>query len=281
MSSPLISIITPSYQQGHLIEATILSIRAQSYKNFEHIIIDGGSDDETIEVLRKHEGTYAMRWLSEPDQGQADAIRKGFDLAKGDLICWLNSDDVYLSPNVFSEVVAYFDAYPNMDLVTGSAMQIDIDGRWEKPLIVNHTRVNYESLKHGDSIIQPSTFWRKRIMDEIKFDISFHYAFDWVLFVEISKHFNCMPVSNMWSGYRMWGVNKTAAGGYKRTKELILVTQRYKGANSWQVWLLRFFCVIEISLSYLPVRFSVLAVGLLKLVSRLITRLSSYRVTAI
>ncbi len=95
-SKPLVSIVTPSLNQGGFIEDCIRSVKNQSYKNIEHIIVDGGSTDATINILKKYEGTYNMIWLSEPDNGMYDAINKGFKLSKGEIMAWINADDMYL-----------------------------------------------------------------------------------------------------------------------------------------------------------------------------------------
>ena len=94
ISSPKILIVTPCYNAERYIEYCIKSIKSQSYTNFEHIIVDGGSTDGTLDIIRKYEGSYNMRWLSEPDDGMYDAITKGFALSSGDIYAWLNSDDM-------------------------------------------------------------------------------------------------------------------------------------------------------------------------------------------
>src|SRR4030067_3134955 len=92
---PLVSIITPSLNQGEFIEETILSVKNQTYENIEHIIVDGGSTDDTLNILKKYAGSYRMRWLSEPDNGMYQAINKGMRLANGEILAYLNSDDLY------------------------------------------------------------------------------------------------------------------------------------------------------------------------------------------
>lgn len=108
-NTPLVSIITPSFNQGRYIEQNILSIINQNYPLIEHIIVDGGSTDETIDILKKHESSYNLRWISESDEGQADAVNKGFNMAHGEIIGWLNSDDVYYDITTISRIVDAFN----------------------------------------------------------------------------------------------------------------------------------------------------------------------------
>ena len=102
---PLVSIVTPSYNQGKFIEDTILSVKNQSYPNIEHIVVDAGSTDGTLKILRKYEKEYNLKWVSEPDEGQSDAVNKGFEMAKGEIVDWINSDDVYFDTMTISYVV--------------------------------------------------------------------------------------------------------------------------------------------------------------------------------
>lgn len=124
-NSPLISIITPSYNQGRYIEETILSVLNQDYPRVEYLVMDGDSTDNTREILAKY-GTR-LTWSSERDGGQADAINTGFRAATGDIFGWINSDDTYL-PGALSKIVRYFQTHPDIDLVYGEGHLVDADG---------------------------------------------------------------------------------------------------------------------------------------------------------
>ncbi|MCD6361181.1 MAG: glycosyltransferase, partial [Armatimonadetes bacterium] len=106
--NPLVSIVTPSYNQGEFIEETILSVKNQDYPNIEHIVVDGGTTDNTVAILKKYDGTYNMRWLSEPDKGQSDEVNKGWGLCQGQIVGWLNSDDTLAEKRTISYVVEQF-----------------------------------------------------------------------------------------------------------------------------------------------------------------------------
>lgn len=125
-NSPLVSIITPSYNQAHFLEETIQSVISQDYGNLEYIIVDGGSTDGSVEIIQQ----YANRidwWVSEPDRGQTDAINKGFDKANGEILAWLNSDDTYI-PGAISEAVAYLTNHPDLGMVYGDTNIINAEG---------------------------------------------------------------------------------------------------------------------------------------------------------
>lgn len=124
---PKISIVTPSYNQGRFIEDNLKSVANQKYGNVEHIVVDGGSTDDTIEILREYEDTYDLRWVSEEDRGQSHAINKGIKMATGEWIGWQNSDDYYL-PNAFSTIVEALNKQPGKDVIYGDAVVVDENG---------------------------------------------------------------------------------------------------------------------------------------------------------
>ncbi len=119
---PLVTIVTPSFNQAGFIEETIQSVIAQDYQPIEHLVIDGGSTDGTLELLRKYQDH--LSWVSEPDRGQTDAINKGFRRAHGAILCWLNADDV-LMPGAISTVASYFESHPQVSFVYGDVLAID------------------------------------------------------------------------------------------------------------------------------------------------------------
>lgn len=173
---PLVSIVTPTLNQGRFIEATIRSIQAQTYDHFEHIVVDGGSTDETLEVLRRHEGTYPLRWLSEPDAGMYDAINKGMRLASGEILAYLNSDDLYF-PWTLETVVEAFARHRGADVVYGDGLGINDqtgleDLRFQPPF-------RFEFLLRAGSFVQPAVFWTREIHGAVgEFDQAFRLAGD-------------------------------------------------------------------------------------------------------
>lgn len=206
------SIVIPSYNQGHLIEHTLLSIIEQDYKDFEIIVIDGGSVDETINVLNKY-SPYIKYWVSEPDGGQSHAITKGFAVASGDILCWLNSDDIYLV-NTLKQVNDAFIA-EKADIVYGNKLIINESGQCVSyrlvtpflPIILNDAY-----LCGGFGIYQPASFWTRNIYDQSGgIDQALRFCMDNDLFnkfVLLSAKFKFIDV--YLAGFRVHSASKTS-----------------------------------------------------------------------
>lgn len=164
MNWPKISIVTPSYNQAQFLEQTILSVLNQNYPNLEYIIIDGGSTDGSVEIINKYE-KYLTYWASEKDKGQTNAINKGIQMASGEILAYLNSDDMYLK-GTLSRVANYFQKYPQIDLIYGNVHLIDKNSQW----IGDLKTIDYNFHIHlfDSSIIpQPAAFWRRKPFYEI------------------------------------------------------------------------------------------------------------------
>jgi glycosyltransferase involved in cell wall biosynthesis len=180
---PVVSIVTPSYNQGSFLKRTIESVLAQDYPHIQYIVVDGGSTDESVDILK----SYGDRvpWVSEPDKGQSHAINKGFAQAQGEIRAYLNSDDVLL-PGAVAKVVRYFDRRPGCDLVYGEAHYIDeVDQITAK---YNTADYNFDRLMLDCCICQPAAFWRTWIANKIgPFDESLQYAMDYDYWIRIDR----------------------------------------------------------------------------------------------
>lgn len=208
MSKPLFSVITPSYQQGKFIEDTIKSVFNQkdiSLDKVEYIVCDAQSTDQTIDVLKKYEGY--LKWLSEPDRGQADAVNKGIRMTKGDIIAWINSDDIYY-PNSFATVQKIFAENLDVDVVYGNANWINESGKFlAKYPVVSWS---YKRLKRECYISQPSVFFRRRIVDKLGYlDASLNYCMDYELWLRYGKVSDFYYIDTLLSGARMYSDNKS------------------------------------------------------------------------
>jgi glycosyltransferase involved in cell wall biosynthesis len=177
--APTISIVTPSFRQGRFLERTLYSVVSQGYPSLEYVVQDGGSSDETVAVLRRFERLLTA-WRSEPDGGQADAINRGFGQTTGEIMGWLNSDDLLL-PGTLAYVAAYFASHPNVDVVYGHRLMIDEnDGQIGAWILPAHDDV---VLTYADYVPQETLFWRRRLWEAVggSVDPSFSYALDWDL----------------------------------------------------------------------------------------------------
>lgn len=190
-----ISIITPTFNRGQFLEENILSIKNQDYPNIEHIIIDGGSTDNTIEIIKKYEGIYNLKWISEKDDGYADALNKGFKMATGDIVCWLDSDDKYL-PGTIKKIVKIFESKKNVDVIFGNMFICNEYGKIFD--YCKQTKFDIDTLIYWGMVLNPqTTFWRKGVLEKIgEMDKSYKRLADYDFFIRMVKsnvnffHFN-------------------------------------------------------------------------------------------
>jgi glycosyltransferase involved in cell wall biosynthesis len=186
---PRVAVLTPSYNQGRFIRDTLESVRRQSYANIEHIVVDGGSTDDTLRILEEYDGRVNV--LSEPDRGQGDALNKAFALARGSIIGWLNADDFYLWDGVVATVVAAFEgASPRPDVLFGHAVWVDDANRVVK--VSPRPPFSAARLRRFDYISQPATFFRSNGLEPPLVDPSLHHALDyhlWLRLLDESRRF--------------------------------------------------------------------------------------------
>lgn len=230
--TPLVSIITPSFNQAAFLESTLLSVLEQDYPRIEYIVVDGGSTDGSLEILRRYASRLA-RWVSEPDEGQTDAINKGFGLARGEILAWLNSDDVYY-PGAVAQAVAYLQAHPEVGMVHGAAYYIDEQGR---PVgRFPSAPMGHAELRRGaPKIAQQSAFLRAsawRIVAPL--DASFFYAMDYDLWVRLSAVTPLAHVPSVWAGFRLHGESKSMTVARLCWPEMMRVHFR-DGGSRWSV----------------------------------------------
>jgi glycosyltransferase involved in cell wall biosynthesis len=226
----LISIVTPSLNQAPFLRDTLRSVAVQDYPNVEHIVMDGGSTDGSIEIIRDWASTHAIRWHAGPDLGQADAIQRGLADAGGSILTWLNSDDVYLDDHVLSDVAEAFER--GASVVTGGGWYLAEDGARLRPIPVRPDQLHHGGLRRIDTVLQPATFFRRELFAVFPLDTELHYVFDWDLFIRMSAQTSFTPIERDIAGYRLHPAGKTLSGGVKRQHEILTVTRRYHGRHA-------------------------------------------------
>jgi glycosyltransferase involved in cell wall biosynthesis len=228
-SSPLVSIVTPSFNQARFLESTIRSVLEQDYPHLEYIIVDGGSTDRSVEIIRRYVGRLAW-WVSEKDQGQTDAINKGFAHATGDILAWLNSDDTY-QPHAIAEAVEFLQSHPEVGLVYGDANFIDEDGRTIGRFAAAQT--DLRRLRQGYvHIPQQAAFWRSSLWKKVgPLDPSFYFAMDYDLWVRIAALAPLRYTPQMWANFRLHTQGKTMAADDRCWPEMMRVYYRDGGSK--------------------------------------------------
>ncbi len=226
---PLVSIVTPSFNQAPYLEATIRSVLEQDYPNIEYIVIDGGSTDGSVDIIKKYEGKISS-WVSESDKGQTDAINKGFAHANGDILAWLNSDDTY-NPKAVGEAVKFLIENPAVALVYADCDFIDEHGQIIGRFASRQT--DYGKLRSGYvHIPQQTMFFRANYWKELgPLDPSFYFAMDYDLWVRIAKHapLQYLP-GRTWANFRIHTSSKTNVNDERGWKEMLRVHFRDGGS---------------------------------------------------
>jgi glycosyltransferase involved in cell wall biosynthesis len=221
---PLVSIVTPSLNQARYIEHTIESVAAQDYPRIEHVVVDGGSTDGTLEILKRFEH---LRWVSEPDRGQSDAIRKGFALAAGDIFAWLNADDLYLPGAVSTAVAALRRS--GAGLVYGAWRQIDEHGATLRD--VPSKPWDYERLlERANFVSQPTTFFTRAAYEAVGgVDYRYRYAMDHDLWLKIGARFEVCRIEETLAAFRIHAESKSVAEADEFAREVVAASRRNGG----------------------------------------------------
>jgi glycosyltransferase involved in cell wall biosynthesis len=236
---PLVSIITPSFNQARFIEETVRSVIDQDYPNIEYLVVDGGSNDGSREIITRYHREYPDRlvwWVSEPDRGQTDAINKGFGRARGEILAWLNSDDVYL-PHAVSEAVAALQEHPEAGMVYGDANLTDEAGQVIGRFPARQT--DYRRLRRGYvHIPQQSAFFRASLWRQVgPLDPSFYFAMDYDLWVRLARRAPLLYLPRLWANFRLHASGKSVASDDRCWPEMLRVHYREGGGPfSWLVF---------------------------------------------
>lgn len=235
---PKISVITPSLNQARYIEKTICSVLDQHYPDLEYIVVDGGSTDGTVEILKKYEGRLA--WTSEKDSGQSEGINKGMRMATGDIIAFLNSDDIY-EPGTLTAVAARFMADSSTMWLTGRCRIIDEEDREIRSIITVYKNLllahyRYQLLLIANPISQPATFWKKEVVDEIGlFDPAESLVMDYDYWLRIGQRYRPAIVDKDLAAFRIHPQSKTSRGRFMMILRECAVSRKYSRSTLFNV----------------------------------------------
>ena len=251
---PLVSVVTPSYNQARFLEETVRSVLEQGYPTLEYIIVDAGSTDGSLEIIQRYAGRLAW-WVSEKDSGQTDAINKGFARARGDILAWLNSDDTYL-PGAVSEAVAFLEAHPEAGMVYGDANLVDEDGTVIGKFPARQT--DYHRLRRGYvHIPQQAAFFRADLWRQVgPLDPSFYFAMDYDLWVRLARVAPLVYYPRPWANFRLHGGAKTVSADDRCWPEMMRVHRREGG--SWFSWLAIKALLRPVLYAWIPLRLRLL-----------------------
>ena len=246
-----VSIITPSFNQGQFLEASIRSVLEQDYPNLEYIVVDGGSKDDSIEIIKKYQDRLAW-WVSEKDKGHADALNKGFARASGDILAWLNSDDIYF-PNAVSEAVSVLTQNPKVGMVYGDADLIDDSGATVGQFASKQT--GYRQMLRGSvHIPQATTFFRAALWRQVgPLDLSLFFSFDYDLWVKFARESEILYVPQKWARFRIHGAGKTIVNDDRCYPDMLRVLEREGG--SWFSMLRARMIARKVLYSWMPWKF--------------------------
>ena len=222
---PTISIVTPSYNQGEFLEETIRSILLQGYPNLDYIIIDGNSTDRSIKIIKKYQ-KWLSYWVSESDHGQSEAINKGWKRSKGEILAWLNSDDIYAA-NTLIKIAEFFQSNKNIDMVYGNCNLIDECGDFIKTAPAKEFSLKL-LVNNKWFIPQQATFIRSNVVKKIGgLDETLHLVMDWEYWLRIAlNNFKIQHFSEVLSSYRLYQNAKTSSQSIRSGQEKIRVLKR-------------------------------------------------------
>ena len=228
---PRVTIVTPSLNQAAYLEETIRSVASQDYPNLEHWIIDGGSTDGSLDIIRRWAGRRkSIRWVSEKDRGQSEAINKGFRRSSGEIVTWLNSDDAY-APGAVRRAAEFLASHPDCMLAYSEAVIVDERGALMGTFPHTQKIFNYRRLVAvSDYIAQPSAFIRRKVLDKVGLlDESLHWCMDWDLWVRIAEKYPVLYFPSLTAHMRDYAQTKTRKGGRRRWKEIVSVARQHSG----------------------------------------------------
>jgi glycosyltransferase involved in cell wall biosynthesis len=250
--NPLVSVVTPSFNQAKFLEETLRSVELQDYRPIHQIVVDGGSADGSVDLLtqwsaRDHGPGYTFDWVSERDRGHADALNKGFERAQGEVVGWLNSDDVYFDRKVVSTSVSALLAHPDVDVVHGEVAMISEDSGLQ--MIYCLPKFDYRRVLRGYHISQPTVFFRRCVTDKHRLDPTLRVAIDHIYWLQIGPEHKFLKIERVQAGDRDHGARIS-----RSSYELLMETGRQMCVAYGADEKTRFFPALQDRLWRVPMR---------------------------
>jgi glycosyltransferase involved in cell wall biosynthesis len=232
---PLVTIVTPSYNQARFLEATLRSVLEQTYPRIEYLVVDGASTDGSVEIIRRYADRLAW-WVSEKDSGQSEAINKGLRRARGEFVGWLNSDDIYL-PGAVSAAVMAFQSHPEVGLIYGNALAIDTDGKAFN--LMRARQYTLTDLMAFQIICQPAAFMRRSVLEDVNYlDPAYQLLMDNLLWMCMAQKAPILYVPQTWAAarYHDQAKNRTRGAAYGREARLLIANLKSRSEFSDLIW---------------------------------------------
>ena len=249
-----ISIAVPSYNHEKYIYDCLKSIQDQDYDNYEVLISDGGSTDQSLTIIKDFcvtDNRFTLASVS--DDGQADAIMKSFSVATGEIFCFLNSDDVYLNKDVFNDVATSFLDNKDADIISFSGCYIDSNGKYIKQINLRyHPLDSTANMKHRTAVTQPATFWKREVYLSIPINIEYHFVFDAMFFYQAYSKFSWLDLPKPVAGHRLHGLNKSLQICSERISELAELERLKFGSLSFRVYYLKIISGLVATFGKIP-----------------------------
>ena len=218
---PLVSIVTPSYNQARFLEAALCSVLEQDYPNMEYLVVDGASTDGSVDIIHRYADRLAW-WVSEKDSGQAEAINKGLRRAHGEIVGWLNSDDIY-QPGAIAAAVKAFRSHPEAAVVYGDALAIDVNGKSFN--IMHASQFSLVDLMAFNIICQPSAFMRRSVLEQANYlNPAYHLLMDHLLWITMARVAPLVYVPQVWAAarYHDQAKNRTRGAAWGREARVLV-----------------------------------------------------------
>lgn len=278
-----VSIIVPNLNYATYLPKCLDSIACQTYGDIEVLLADGGSTDGSIEILEKYSEKYGWRIFSYADTGQVDVISRGLEIASGEIHCWLNSDDVFLSRKSIETIVNIFNEVIDVEIVSLGGYYMDKDSKYTRPVKLQyHPLLRQTDLVYRlGGLLQPATFWKKEVFESIQLDVSLPYSFDSDFLIRASRQFNLLINQDCYiAGYRLHDSNLSVGVKYQRVLELSRLSQKLLNNKFRSFYLNRLASIIKFA-EFLPPPLYNKFTKFLYAINNMMSYLSIYRIPSI